>query len=141
MANNRQFIADVEKFRTLTKDKMLRVAKQSIQDTIRIAQTTGAKGGDMPVDTSFLRNSLVVELNSAEKARSNPEAGEDSSTGLDSVVLGLSSLQLGDIMSVSWVAKYAVKRHYLVNANGGLWRDKAAQQWQRIVEKNAKAVR
>lgn len=131
MANNAKFIADVSKFTDLTADKMLRVARQSIQDVVRIAQTPVAQGGNMPVDTGFLRNSLVTEVRGSR-------AGE----GADSYVLGLSALQLGDPFQVSWTAEYAIPRHYMVGVGqgGGLWRDNAAQQWSRIVEQNARLV-
>ncbi len=129
MSNNKTFIADVEAFTRLTKAKLLAVAKQSIQDTVRVAQTTVAQGGDMPVDTGFLRNSLVVELRGAEVG-----------TGADSYILGLSAFQLGDPFQVAWSAEYALARHYNMNAEGSLWRDKAAQQWQGIVQSNARRV-
>ena len=129
MADNRKFIADTEAFVGKTKDQMLRVAKQSIQDTVRIAQTTGAQGGNMPVDTGFLRNSLVTELRGARVG-----------TGADSYILGIAGLRLGDAFQVGWSAEYAIARHYLVNSNGGLFRDLAAQQWQRIVASNARKV-
>jgi hypothetical protein len=131
VANNAKFIADVSKFTDLTADKMLRVARQSIQDVVRIAQTPVAQGGNMPVDTGFLRNSLVTEVRGSR-------AGE----GADSYVLGLSALQLGDPFQVSWTAEYAIPRHYMVGVGqgGGLWRDNAAQQWSRIVEQNARLV-
>ncbi|MFN9716875.1 MAG: hypothetical protein ACK54U_02865 [Sphingomonadales bacterium] len=132
MADNRKFVADVSKFADKTADQMLKVARQSIQDTVRIAQRTVADGGDMPVDTGFLRNSLVTELRGAEVA-----------TGGDSYVLGLSALQLGDPFQVAWTAEYAIPRHYMVGVGqgGGLWRDKAAQQWSRLVAQNAARVR
>lgn len=130
VADNRKFIADTNAFIGKTKDQMLRVAKQSIQDTVRIAQTPGAQGGDMPVKDGFLRNSLVTQLRGATVA-----------TGGDNYVLGIAGLSLGDAFQVGWTAEYAVARHYLVNANGGLFRDKAAQQWQRIVASNAAKVR
>ena len=132
MANNRKFVADVSRFADKTADQMLRVARQSIQDTVRIAQRTVADGGDMPVDTGFLRNSLVTELRGAEVAE-----------GGDSYTLGLSSLQLGDPFQVAWTAEYAIPRHYMVGVGqgGGLWRDKAAQQWSRLVAQNAARVR
>ena len=132
MANNRKFVADVSAFADKTADQMLRVAKQSIQDTIRIAQRTVADGGDMPVDIGFLRNSLVTELRGAQVAE-----------GGDSYVLGLSNLQLGDPFQVAWTAEYAIPRHYMVGVGqgGGLWRDKAAQQWSRLVAQNAARVR
>jgi len=131
VADNRKFIADVSKFADKTADQMLRVARQSIQDVVRIAQTPVAQGGNMPVDTGFLRNSLVTEVRGASVG-----------SGADSYVLGLSALQLGDPFNVAWTANYSVARHYLVGVGqgGGLWRDNAAQQWGRIVAKNAKAV-
>lgn len=131
MVDNRKFIADVEAFRDKTKDQMLRVAKQSLQDVIRIAQTTVAQGGDLPVDTGFLRNSLVVELRGAAVG-----------SGEDSYVLGIAGLTLGDAFQVGWTAKYAVARHYAVGVGqgGGLWRDKAAQRWTSIVTDNANRV-
>ncbi len=129
--DNRKFIADVSAFADKTIDQMLRVAKQSIQDVVKQAQTPVAKGGDMPVLSGHLRNSLVTELRGAT-------VGE----GGDSYVLGLSSLELGDPFSVAWVADYAVARHYMVGVGqgGGLWRDRAAQRWSGYVEKNARLV-
>ena len=131
MTNNRKFIADVSRFADKTADQMLRVARQSIDDTVRIAQTTVAQGGNMPVDTGFLRNSLVTEVRGAKVAE-----------GADSYTLGLSALKLGDDFAVAWTADYAVPRHYLVGVGqgGGLWRDSAAQQWQSIVARNARAL-
>lgn len=131
MADNRKFVADVSRFAEKTANQMLRVARQSIQDTVSIAQTPVAQGGDMPVKTGFLRNSLVTEVRGSQ-------AGE----GADSYILGLSSLKLGDPFQVAWTAEYAIPRHYMVGVGqgGGLWRDKAAQQWSRIVDKNARAV-
>jgi hypothetical protein len=131
VANNRKFIADVSRFADKTADQMLLVARQSIDDVVRIAQTPVAKGGNMPVDTGFLRNSLVTELRGAK-------VGE----GADSYTLGLSALKLGDPFNVAWTADYAIPRHYMVGVGqgGGLWRDNAAQQWGRIVEQNARLV-
>jgi hypothetical protein len=132
MADNRKFIADIDAAVKLTQDKMLRAAKGALQDTIRVAQRTVADGGQMPVDTGFLRNSLVVELNGAQVG-----------SGADSYILGLSALQLGDVFQVAWTADYAVPRHYMVGVGqgGGLWRDHAAQQWKRLVAQNAARVR
>lgn len=132
MAGNRKFIADVEAFADKTAKQMLAVARQSIQDTVRDAQRTVADGGSMPVDTGFLRNSLVTEVRGVE-------VGE----GADSYTLGLSALKLGDPFQVAWTAEYAIPRHYMVGVGqgGGLWRDRAAQQWSRIVANNARRVR
>ena len=131
MADNKRFIADVEAFAGKTKGQMLKVAKESIQDVIRIAQTPVAQGGDMPVVTSALRNSLVTELRGASVG-----------TGRDSYVLGIAGLRLGDAFQVAWTAEYAIPRHYMISTKGGgLWRDKAAQRWTGIVADNARKVR
>jgi hypothetical protein len=131
VANNRKFLADVSRFSDRTADDLLRVARQSIQDVVRIAQRTVADGGNMPVDTGFLRNSLVSEVRGAQVAE-----------GADSYVFALSALQLGDPFAVAWTAEYAIPRHYLIGAGqgGGLWRDNAAQQWGRIVAQNARRI-
>lgn len=128
---NNQFIADVEKFSNLSKEKLLKVAKQSIDDTVRIAQVTVADGGNMPVRDGFLRNSIVFGTNGRRVAK-----------GEGSIILGLSSLKLGDTFNVGWTADYAVARHYAVGVGqgGGLWRDKAAQRWSNIVVKNARRI-
>lgn len=132
MTDNRKFVADVDRFAELTKDKMLRVAKQSLQDVVRKAQTPVSQGGDMPVDTGFLRNSLVAEIGGVQRGR-----------GADAYILALSSMELGDPFRVAWTADYAVPRHYMVGVGqgGGLWRDKAAQTWSMTVAKNARLVR
>lgn len=135
MADNRKFIADVSRFADKTADQMLRVAKTSLQDVLRDAQTTVAQGGNMPVRDGFLRNSLVIEIGGAETAK-----------GGDSYTLGISSLKLGDPFRAYWGSSevgYAIPRHYMVGVGqgGGLWRDLAAQKWSGFVAKNARAVR
>lgn len=129
MTDNAKFIADVAAFADKTAEQMLRVAKQSIQDVVKQAQTPVAQGGSLPIDTGFLRNSLVTTVRGAT-------AGE----GENSYVLGISSLQLGDPFQVAWVADYAISRHYMVGGKGSLWRDKAAQRWSGYVENNARLV-
>ncbi|MEL7688931.1 hypothetical protein AAG596_15710 [Citromicrobium bathyomarinum] len=131
MADNTRFIADVSAWADRTAEQMLRVAKQSLQDTIRDAQTPVAQGGDLPVDTGYLRNSLITETKGGTLE------------GADSYVLGLSSLELGDPFQVAWVADYAIPRHYTVGAGqgGGMWRDRAAQRWQQTVQRNASKVK
>lgn len=131
MNDNRKFVADVSAFADKTIDQMLRVAKQSIQDVVKQAQTPVAKGGDMPVDTGFLRNSLTATVRGAEGP-----------AGVDSYVLAIATLQLGDPFQVAWTADYAIPRHYAVGVGqgGGLWRDKAAQRWEGYVLKNARLV-
>jgi hypothetical protein len=131
MTDNRTFTAAVDAFVGKTKDQMKRVVQQSAQDITRIAQTPVSQGGNMPVDTGALRNSLVSGLN-----------GADVGKGEDSYTLAIAGYELGDVISVAWTADYATARHYAVGVGqgGGLWRDRAAQQWGRVVQENARKV-
>lgn len=129
----KSFAADVSRWADLTQDKIKRVMQASIQDVMTTAQTTVAQGGNLPVDTSFLRNSLVSSLDGANVAE-----------GGDSFTLTIAQMQPGQTSRFAWTAAYAVARHYKgpdFGQGGGMWRDLAAQQWQQIVERNAKAVR
>jgi hypothetical protein len=132
MADNKQFLADVSKFVDLTTRDMLLVAKESLQDVIRDAQTPVGAGGQMPVDTGFLRNSLTVEVRGSQVAE-----------GGDSYTLGIAQLNLGDPISFAWTAQYAIPRHYAVGVGqgGGAWRDIAAAKWSSIVTVNANKLR
>jgi len=140
------FTAQLEDFADKTADTLEAVAKQSIQDVFEIAQTaTGSSAtapkearigtapfvvGKMPVDTGFLRNSFIAGLN-----------GTTSLTGPDAYVLAVAGMELGDVVFGGWTAEYAV--HVEFGAQGRPARAfmrSAAQQWQDIVNRNAKAV-
>jgi len=127
------FAADLSRFADLTIDKAMRVVKQSVQDVVNDAQTTVAQGGSMPVDSGFLRNSLVGELNGTQVAQ-----------GADIVTLTVIGMAPGDVARFGWAAEYARARHYKpedYGQGGGHWRDKAAAKWPARVEANARAVR
>jgi hypothetical protein len=130
--SNKSMVADVADFEKLTMAKMVKVARQSIQETLNTAQTPVAKGGAMPVDTGALRNSLVSRISTGT-----------ASAGADSFMVVIAQLKLGDVINFAWTADYAVPRHYMVGVGqgGGLWRDLAVQNWQAVVRKNASAVR
>jgi hypothetical protein len=130
--SNKVFLADVDVFIGKTLDQMTRVARQSIDDVVAIAQTPVAKGGNMPVDTGALRNSLVSQI-----------IGGSSNEGADSYMVTIAGFEIGDIARFEWSASYARARHYMVGVGqgGGLWRDAAVQKWAQIVRKNAGQVK
>lgn len=131
-----KFAAAIEAFKDKTEDQMLRVLQQSLQDTLNDAQRTVAQGGNMPVDTSTLRNSLISELDGAEVAR-----------GPDSYTLAIARLKIGHEARFGWggpAQGYAVARHYKppsFGQGGGHWRDIAARKWPETVRRNARLVR
>lgn len=125
------FTAQIKAFADKSKEKIEAVVKQSAQEVFSIAQTPKAQGGRMPVDTGFLRNSLIAELNGATVAG-----------GADAYVLAVAGLELGDVVFAGWTAEYARHMEYGTSKTpGNFYMLSAAQQWQQIVSRNAEIVR
>ena len=125
------FTAQIKAFTDRAKEKMETVVKQSAQEVYSIAQTPKARGGRMPVDTGFLRNSLVAELN-----------GSTVSGGADAYTLAVAGMELGDTVFAGWTAEYARHMEYGTSKTpGNFYMLSAAQQWQAIVKRNADLVR
>lgn len=137
---SRTFTAQVAAFADLTRKKMELVVKQSAQDVFEAAQTPKASGGRMPVDSGFLRNSMVAGLN-----------GSTAMTGADAYVMAIAGMDLGDSVFGGWTAKYALRMEYgftgtdalgrTYNQQGNFFALSAAQQWQAIVAQNAAKAR
>ena len=85
----------------------------------------------MPVDTGFLRGSLIAQLNGASVGG-----------GSDAYVLAVSGMELGDSIFAGWTANYARHMEYGTSSTAGnFYMLSAAQQWQAIVARNAELVR
>ena len=116
------------------------VAKQSIQDVVNrsqlqgpsVANPSGGKGGDMPVDTGFLRASGAGSLEGMPSGPSSNPQKLPHKYSDNSVVSALANLKLGDTFYFGWTADYALK----TNVRYGFM-DKAIQNWQGYVTKNA----
>ena len=106
------------------------VWKTSAQDIAKEVQTPRAKGGKMPVDTSFLRNSFAADINAAPSGNGNSPYSD----GPISIVIGRA--KIGDQVVFGWSANYAV----YVEARFSFLRS-AAQNWQQIVDKAAQKVK
>lgn len=125
------FTAQIKAFADRANEKLEAVVKQSAQEVFSIAQTPKAQGGRMPVDTGFLRNSLVAQLN-----------GSTVGGGADAYVLAVAGADLGDVIFAGWTAKYARFMEYGTSrTTGNFYMLGAAQQWQAIVARNAELVR
>jgi hypothetical protein len=96
-----------------------------------------AKGGNMQVDTGFLRNSFNVTLNAPDlRVTMNEGGGMGGSIG--DYALTIASADLGDTIFGMFTANYAGYVHYGANGRPGrLFVDLAAQRWPSIVAANA----
>ncbi|WP_313609337.1 HK97 gp10 family phage protein [Rhizobium sp.] len=132
----KKFAADVRAFADKTRVQMHAVLAESLQDVVEIAQTPKAKGGRMPVDTGYLRNSLVSGLN-----------GSFGPPSADSYLLTIAQFQIGDVIRFAWTAPYARRINSGFSGTDSLGRtyeqvgahfiDAAAAQWPQIVTANA----
>ena len=126
-----KFTAQIDSFIAKSKRKLEAVVKQSAQEVFEVAQTPVAMGGNMPVDTGFLRNSLISGVN-----------GVFNLDGYDSYVLAIAGMELGDVMAGHWTANYAVHQEYGSNGREGrFFMRGAAQRWQAIVSMNVERVK
>lgn len=158
---NRRFAADVKDFADLSKKRLQAVMRQSIQDTVDIAQLPGVskrsyqvdianhakskkagpavattKGGRMRVDTGFLRASGQSSLNGMP---TGPIRGVDDKQyqwDRNGVELTLGKLQPGSTFFFGWTAAYAKYREAF---DGFL--EAAVQQWPQTVANNARKMR
>lgn len=125
------FAAQLKDFAGLTSAKLELVVKQSAQDMFSDAQNPKALGGNLPVDTGFLRNSFVSALN-----------GQGSVTGPDAYALTIAGMELGDSVFGGWTAEYARHVEYGTSKMAGsFFALRAAQNWPAIVARNAQKAR
>ena len=119
--------------------RALAIFRDSAQRLGEEANKPEARGGKMPVDTGFLRNSFVASKDGMPTKQSLP------------LPLVLISVQLGETVYVGWTAKYARRMEFgfegadklgrtYSQAGKGFMRS-AAQRWPQIVNESARAVK
>lgn len=112
------------------------VRKESVQRVVTTMQTPVAKGGNMPVDTGFLRSSLMASTTAMPQIR---ESGGDTGEPISLVIAGWKS---GQTFYAGYTANYA--SHVEYGSRGRPARrfvGLAVQQWQQIVEQVAREAR
>lgn len=130
---------DLNKWVKKTEARMDAVVKESFQRLINEAQEPVAKGGNMRVDTGFLRNSGVAAIGQLPVGPSvNPYKTKNSAPVWSggSATAVINSLEIGQIIFFGWTANYAVHRE---NRDGFMRR--AVQDWPRIVHQVSATAR
>jgi hypothetical protein len=135
-----KFSAQVSAWVRETKERQLAVRNEAVQRVLEVAQTPVARGGNMPVDSGFLRASLMAAIGNANFSLTDKPDGEGSySFDMGQVALIIASASITDTITAAYTANYA--RHQEYGARGRAGRrfvGLAAQQWPRIVEEVAK---
>lgn len=114
------FEQDISRWTNKAERRMDAAFKTAVQNLVEESQTPRARGGRMPVDTSFLRNSGQAALNSVPSGGSSP-------SNMDSVPLVISRAQPGDRIVFGWTAQYARAME-----NRYAFMRSAAQNWNKI---------
>lgn len=130
------FKAEVDAWVTKAKGRMEFVHKESAQRVISVMQTPVGQGGNMPVDTGYLRASLVVGLGTlALPTTRPPETGGAFSFDPGSVALTIAGAEVTDPIEARYTAAYArVAEYGGENRLARRFVALAAQQWPRIVD-------
>jgi hypothetical protein len=131
------------------------ILKESAQELAETAQTTVNAGGNLPIDTGFLRASLMASTASAPSIDPNAKPPKDAGPGsiplntgqIEAVIAGL---ELGEPLYLAWTAAYARRLEYGFTGGDSLGRyystrgygftRLAAQQWPQIVDRVARRL-
>jgi len=129
------FSAKVDAWTRQTKERMSAVHKESAQRTVAVMQTPRGAGGNLRVDTGFLRASLVGVIGENLPAQTTaPEGMTRASYDAGPISLVIAGADLTDTISVVYTANYAIPREYGSRGQpGDRWVALAAQQWPQIV--------
>ncbi len=116
--------------------RMEGVFKESVQELAGELAETIEKGGYMPVDTGFLRNSMAAAVNSIPRGPSvKPRGYRKEDFDMRPIVVAIVQARIGDSITLGFTANYAaaMEARYAFARN-------AAQNWDNIVKRANKKV-
>lgn len=131
------YSAQVDRDVADTKAKLLAVHKEAVQRQVEDMQTPVGAGGNLRVDTGFLRASLKAAVGQANFAMTAPPDGEAVKFSYDAgeVTLIIAQAQIEDAIEVVYTANYALAREFGARGQpGDRWVALAGQRWQQNVE-------
>lgn len=140
--SNLNFAAQVDAWVRETDARMAGVFRQSAQEVISEMQTPIGEGGNMPIDTGFLRSSLQVGVNTAPVPANRPKPGGPQVYNPSVASVAIAGANIGDTIVASYSASYAPYVEYGTEGRAprrfvGL----AIAQWQAIVERVASRLK
>lgn len=129
------FERKVDDFLKKSRRRLRNVARESVQQTMNIANEPQAKGGRMPVDTGFLRASIAGAVGTMPSGPSKRGGGSIPSVGLDAA-LGAWKPDNGEAFYAGWTANYARFMEYRYGFMRG-----AAELWDQTVTREARRAK
>lgn len=136
----------MDKFVADTKDKMLKVVKNSIKEVVQDAQRPVEKGGKMRVDTGFLRSSGQAQLNQVPSGQTEGRKRNENEIGVlpeyavpdnaDYILPTLAKMKIGDTFYFGWTARYASTREIYDG-----FMESAVMKWKEIVDNQIRRLK
>lgn len=126
------FSATIDAWVAETEERLTAVFKQSAQEVFSDAQKTRSEGGNMRVDTGFLRASAQASTQQMPQIKdgARPKVGGQYAYSVSPIALVIAGAKLGQTIYFGYTAEYAAVREY----HDGFVR-LAAQNWQDIVNR------
>ena len=134
MAN---FQAQVGAWAKNSKAALEAIVHEAAQSVVDDMQTAVGNGGNMPVDTGFLRASLLASSSSMPQISEANVGAKDSSYSYSSgpVSLVINDTPIGGTLYCGYTAAYAAHVNYGSNGRAGrLFVELAAQKWPQFVK-------
>lgn len=144
------FDAQVSRWVAQTKQRLRAVRNIAVEKVVEIAQTPVGAGGNLPIDTGFLRASirfssdgnipLQIYAPRTKQQDAHVQAFRNRYDPGD-LALVLIGAELRDTITVAWAANYAKHVEYGANGRPGrAFMRLAAQQWQGAVAEASREV-
>ncbi|WP_019170669.1 hypothetical protein [Pseudaminobacter salicylatoxidans] len=130
-----RFSGQIDEWVLATEKRLTAVLRESTRRVIEVMQTPVNEGGNMPIDTGFLRASLVVVVNGDPPPARRISDGQKHMYNASAIVLEIAKFNAGDRLVAGYTADYARHVEYGTNGHAGrAFTRLASQQWGRIVQ-------
>lgn len=131
-----EFSSTIDAWVAESQKRLTAVFHEATQRTVAMAQLPVAKGGNMPVDTGYLRYGIRASLSAmpAVIPKSHPTQGANYGYSPGEITLVINQAKLGQTIYIGYTAAYAAHVEYgtsKIRARGFV--GKAALQWQQTV--------
>jgi len=145
------FTASIEGWVAEERELLLAVVQSSAQDIVREIKRPIRDGGNMPVDTSFLQQSLQASTESAPEIDPTHDGSQGpSSANAAAIEAVIAGLEIGQTIYFGFTAVYALRQNYgfygvdtlgrAYSQPGRYFVEHAMAKWPQIVENNQRRL-
>lgn len=132
--SSQTFTAQVSAFVARSKGRLDAVVRESVQRLVEDMQIPVGAGGNMPVDTGYLRSSLQITDTPPMVRAGAPGAGQSYSYNEAAISLQIAGMPTGKVTYLSYGASYAAAVEFGARGRPGrAFARLAAQKWPSIV--------